>query len=59
MSKFVILGPSGSILGTWDTILVIPGARRTPNGHTGAQMFVFIDFVVDLESLLGSILDTI
>ena len=46
-------------MGTWDTILVILGSRGTPNGHTVVQMSVFIDFRVDLESLLGAILGTI
>ena len=45
-------------MGTWDTILVILGSRETPNGHTVAQMSVFIDFRVDLESVLGFILGT-
>ena len=38
---------------------MILGSSGTPNGHTVAQMSVFIDFRVDLESLLVSILDTI
>ena len=46
-------------MGTWDTILVILGSRETPNGHTKAQMSVFIDFRVDLGSVLGSTLGTI
>ena len=50
--------PWGSILGTWDTILVILGSRGTPNGHTEAQRSSFIDFRVDLGSLLGPTLDT-
>ena len=44
---------------TWDTILVILGSRGTPNGHTEAQMSVFIDFKMDLGSLLGPTLGTI
>ena len=40
-------------MGTWDTILVILGSRGTPNGHTEAQMSIFIDFRVHLGSLLG------
>ena len=35
-----------------DSILVILGSRGTPNGHTEAQMSIFIDFRVDLGSLL-------
>ena len=34
-------------------LLVILGSRGTPNGHTEAQMSVFIDFFLDLGSLLG------
>ena len=41
-----------------DTILVILGSRGTPNEHTEAQMSIFIDFRVDLGSLLGPTLDT-
>ena len=45
---------------TWDIILVILGSRGTPNGHTEAQMSVFIDFRMDLggnlESTLGTVL---
>ena len=51
--------PSGFFLGTWDTILVILGSRGTPNGHTEAQLSVFINFRVDLGSLLGFTLGTI
>ena len=36
-----------------DSILVILGSRGTPNGHTEAQMSIFIDFRVDFGSLLG------
>ena len=50
--------PWGSFLGTWDTILVILGSRGTPNGHTEAQRSSFIDFRVDLGSLLGFTLGT-
>ena len=46
-------------MGTLDTILVILGFRGTPNGHTEAQMSVFIDFSMDLGTLLGRTLDTI
>ena len=46
-------------MGTWDTILVILGFRGAPNGHTEAQLAVFIDFRVDFGSLLGPTLDTI
>ena len=35
------------------TILVILGPKGTPKRHTEAQMFVFIDFMVDLGSPLG------
>ena len=45
--------PWGSFLGAWDTILVILGSRGTPNGHSEVQMSIFIDFRVDLGSLLG------
>ena len=45
-------------MGTWDTILVILGSRGTPNGHTEAQMSIFIDFRVHLGSLLGPTLGT-
>ena len=38
---------------------MILGSSGTPNGHIVAQMFVFIDFRLDLESLLGSSLGTI
>ena len=51
--------PGGSSLGSRDTILVILGSRGTPNGHSEAQMSVFIDFNVDLGSLLGVTLGTI
>ena len=37
---------------------VILGSRGTPNGHTDVQMSVFIDFRVDLGTLLGLTLDT-
>ena len=46
-------------MGTWDTILVILGSRWTPNGHTDAQMSGFIDFRMDLGSLLGPTSGTI
>ena len=46
-------------MGTWDTILVILGSRGIPNGHTEGQMSTFIDFRMDLGSLLGSTLGTI
>ena len=36
-----------------DTILMILGSRGTPNEHTEAQMSIFINFRVDLGSLLG------
>ena len=42
-------------MGIWDTILMILGSRGTPNGHLGVQISVFIDFRMDLGSLLGSI----
>ena len=51
--KLLFWRPWGSILGTRDTILVILGSRGTPNGHTEAQMSIFIDFRLDLGSLLG------
>ena len=35
------------------------GSRGAPNGHTEAQMAVFINFKVDLGSLLGPTLGTI
>ena len=35
---------------------MILGGRGTPNGHTEAQMFVFIDFFSDLGSFLGTTL---
>ena len=38
---------------------MILGSRGTPNGHTEAQMSVFIDFSIDLGSLLGPTLGTI
>ena len=47
------------VLGTWDTIFVIMGSTGTPNGHTDAQMSIFIDLRVDLRSLLGPTLITI
>jgi hypothetical protein len=46
-------------LGTRDSILVILGYRGTPKGHTEAHMYIFIDFRVDLGSLLGPTLGTI
>ena len=51
--------PSCSILGTWDTISVIMGSRGTPNGHTEGQMSIFIDFLMNFDSLLGPTLATI
>ena len=39
-------------MGTWDTVLVILGSRGTPDGHTEAQISIFIDCLVDLGSLL-------
>ena len=45
-------------MGPWDTILVILGSRGTPNGHTEAQMSVFIDLFMDLGSLPGTTLGT-
>ena len=45
-------------MGTRDTILVILGSRGTPNGHIEAQRSSFIDFRVDLGSLLEPTLDT-
>ena len=38
--------------------MVILCSTGTPNGHTEAQMSIFIDFMVDLGSLLGFILGT-
>ena len=46
-------------MGTWDTILLILGSRGTPNGHTEAQNLLFIDFWMDLGSLLRPTLVTI
>ena len=37
---------------------MILGSRGAPNGHTEAQIAVFIDFRVDLGSLLGPTLGT-
>ena len=54
-SILVILG---CFLGTRDTILVIVGSRWTPDGHTEAQRSSFIDFRVDLGSLLRPSLGT-
>ena len=45
-------------MGARDTILVILGSAGTPNGHTGAQMLVFIDFRTDLGSPPRPTLDT-
>ena len=38
---------------------MILGSRGTPDGHTEAQIAVFIDFRVDFGSLLGPTLGTI
>ena len=46
-------------MGTWDTILVILGSRGIPNGHTEVQMSTFVDFKVDLGSVLGPTLGTL
>ena len=45
-------------MGTLGTTLVIQGSRGTPNGHIGVQESIFIDFRVQLERLLGDILET-
>ena len=37
---------------------MILGSRGTPNRHSEAQMSVFIDFLMDLGSLLGPTLAT-
>ena len=50
--------PWSSFLNPWDTILVILGSRGTPNGHTEAQMSVFIDFFLKFGSLSGPTLGT-
>ena len=39
-------------------MLVMLGFRGTPNGVTGVQVFIFIDFRVTLGSLPGSTLET-
>ena len=46
-------------MGARDTILVILGSRGTPTGHTEAQISIFINFWMDLGSLLGLTLDII
>ena len=46
-------------MGPLGTVLVILGPKRAPKRHTEAQMFIFIDFRVDLLCLLGSTLDSI
>ena len=37
---------------------MIQGSIGTPNGHIGVQESIFIDFRVQLGSLLGDILET-
>ena len=46
-------------MGTCETILMILKYRGTRNGHTEAQMSIFVDFSVDFGSLLGITLNTI
>ena len=43
---------------SWVIILVVQGARGTPNRHLEVQVFIFIDFRVHFGSLLGPTLDT-
>ena len=41
------------------TILVVQGARGTPNGHLEVQLVIFIDFRVHFGGLLGPTLETL
>ena len=44
--KLLFWRPWGSILGTWDTILVILGSKGSPNRHLEVQVCIFSDFRV-------------
>ena len=44
---------------SWVIILVVQGARGTPNGHLEVQLSIFIDFRVHFGSLLGPTLETV
>ena len=46
--KLLFWVPGGSILGTWDTILLIQGSKGSPNRHLEVQVCIFIDFRVIL-----------
>jgi len=58
LPKPAILDTSQLLLGSLAIFLVILGSRGTPNGHTEAQMSVFIDLFLDLGSLPGPTLGT-